>query len=222
MVTGTGTDIGKTIATAALAACYVARGQRVAAVKPVQTGVEPGESGDLEVVGRLGGAHTLLELARLPEPLAPDTAARRAGVSLPSVGKTAKEIMRLSVDHDIVLVEGAGGLLVRLDQEGGTIADLALCVRAGGVEVAVVVVVSPGLGTLNHSELTVEALRARDLEPAGLIVGSWPPSPDLAERCNQSDLLRIGVPLLGRIPAASGRLETEQFLRFAPTWLEVP
>lgn len=219
VVTGTGTDIGKTIVTAALAACYVALDLRVAAVKPVQTGVGAGESGDLGVVSRLGGVHTLLEPVRLPEPLAPDTAARRAGVSLPGVDRTAKDVVQLSEGHDVVLVEGAGGLLVKLDEDGRNIADLALCVRAGGVEVAVVVVVSPGLGTLNHTELTVESLRARDLNPAGLVVGCWPASPDLAARCNQEDLLRIGVPMLGRIPAASGALESGEFQRLAPTWL---
>ena len=72
VVTGTGTGVGKTVVTAALAAI----GGRVAAVKPAQTGVLPGEPGDLDVVVRLGGAVTTYEAARLAEPLAPDTAAR--------------------------------------------------------------------------------------------------------------------------------------------------
>ena len=73
-VTGTDTDIGKSIATAALA---VLAGDSVAVVKPAQTGVAPDEPGDLAVVGRLSGVTTLHEGVRLPEPLAPTTAARR-------------------------------------------------------------------------------------------------------------------------------------------------
>lgn len=222
VVTGTGTDIGKTVVTAALAAAATAAGRRVAAVKPAQTGVGPGEPGDLAVVQALGGAATVLEPVRLPEPLAPDTAARRAGVALPSVADTAARIGQLTVDHDVVLVEGAGGLLVRLDGDGGTIGDLALAVRSAGVPVAVVVVVAAGLGTLNHTELTVEALRARALEPAGLVVGSWPPHPGLAERCNLADLARIGVPVLGRIPAGAGGLDPAQFRAAAAGWLPPP
>jgi dethiobiotin synthetase len=222
VVTGTGTDVGKTIVTAALAARATADGLRVAAVKPAQTGVQADEPGDLAVVQRLGGAHTVVEPVRLPEPLAPDTAARRAGLALPAVQDTAARVVELADTHDVVLVEGAGGLLVRLDADGGTVADLTLAVRAAGVEPAVLVVVAAGLGTLNHTELTVEALRARDLEPAGLVIGSWPAEPGLAEHCNLEDLSRIRVPLLGRIPAGAGHLATEVFRAAAPRWLTSP
>lgn len=222
VVTGTGTDVGKTIASAALAAAYAAAGRRVAAVKAAQTGVDASEPGDLQVIARLAGVRTLFEAVRLPEPLAPDTAARRAGVALPTVTETAEQVVRLAGAHDVVLVEGAGGLLVRLDDRGGTIADLANTVRASGRAVAVVVIVTACLGTLNHTELTIEALRARNLEPAGLIIGSWPASPDLAERCNIEDLLRPGVPMLGRIPAGAGGLDPLTFRSLAPTWLPGP
>lgn len=220
VVTGTGTDVGKTIATAALAAAATGAGRRVAAVKPVQTGVTRDEPGDLDVVRALGGVDTVLEPARLPEPLAPHTAARRAGVALPPLAGTAARVVDLAAGHDVVLVEGAGGLLVRLDEHGATIADLALAVRGAGVEVAVVVVVGAGLGTLNHTALTVEALRARALEPAGLLIGSWPVAPGLAERCNLDDLPRAGVPVLGLLPAHAGALAPEVFRSSAPRWLQ--
>lgn len=222
VVTGTGTDIGKTIVTAALAASCTASGLGVAAVKPVQTGVRPGEPGDLSVVQTLGGAETLVEPVRLPDPLAPDTAARRAGTALPPVRDTAARIVALARTSEVVLVEGAGGLLVRLDHQGNTIADLALAVRAAGLPTAVVVVVAAGLGTLNHTELTVEALRTRGLQPAGVVIGSWPADPDLAEQCNLDDLPRAGVPVLGRIPAGAGQLSPAQFRAAAPGWLPPP
>lgn len=222
VVAGTGTGVGKTVVTAALAARFRASGASVAAVKPAQTGVGPGEPGDLDVVRGLGGADHVLEPVRLPEPLAPDTAARRAGVALPPVAATAAAVCGLTRAYDVVLVEGAGGLLVRLDGGGGTLADLALYVRAAGVDVAVVVVVAAGLGTLNATGLTVEALRGRALEPAGLVVGCWPAEPGLAERCNLEDLPRSGVPLLGRVPEGAGRLAAEQFRAAAAGWLELP
>uniref|UniRef100_UPI0024538FC0 ATP-dependent dethiobiotin synthetase BioD n=1 Tax=Nocardia farcinica TaxID=37329 RepID=UPI0024538FC0 len=81
LVTGTSTDVGKTVVTAALTALARAEGLAVAVCKPAQTGVAPGEPGDLAEVRRLAGPVPTLELARYPEPLAPDTAAGRGGAS---------------------------------------------------------------------------------------------------------------------------------------------
>ena len=128
----------------------------------------------------------------------------------------ADRIRVLAEFHDTVLVEGAGGLLVRLDTEGGTLLDLAES-WPRRVPVEVVVVAAAGLGTLNHAELTVGALRARGLEPAGLVIGSWPADPDLAERCNAEDLPRVtGVPVLATIPAGAGRRRARRVPRAAP------
>jgi dethiobiotin synthetase len=214
VVSGTGTEVGKTVVTAALAALARARGRTVAVVKPVQTGVGPGEDGDLAALRRLSGVEDLHELARFAEPLAPATAARRAGLEPPAVATLATEIRRLG-DRELVLVEGAGGLLVRFDHEGGTLADVAALLEA-----PVLVVVGAGLGTLNATALTCEALRARGLACAGVAIGSWPAHPDLAERCNVEDLPRYaGVPLLGRMPAGAGGLDPAAFLAAARTGL---
>lgn len=210
VVTGTGTEVGKTIATAALA---VHGADDVVVVKPVQTGVTADRPGDVDVIRYLSG-RPAIEVIRLPEPLSPDTAARRAGVSLPSIDAHAMRIRVLAAQHEHVIVEGAGGLLVRLDGEDGTLLDLAVTLEA-----AVMVVVPPGLGTLNHTELTVRALRSRGIEPAGLVIGSWPRKPELAERCNLRDLPRVtGVPLAAVIPEGSGELTPEQFTRETPGW----
>ena len=203
LVTGTGTDVGKTMVTAALAGAALAEGQRVCVVKPVQTGVGPGEPGDVaEVVRLLGSAAAGLvthEFVRLPEPLAPQAAARRAGVALASIGEHAERIAALVAEFDLVLVEGAGGVLVRLDAGGGTLADLAGLLRPTGV--GAVVVTGVELGTLNVTELTVEALRHRDGPVLGLVIGRWPAGPGTVERGNLVDLPRLtGVRLLGLIP----------------------
>jgi dethiobiotin synthetase len=87
------------------------------------------------------------------------------------------------------------------------------------VRTELVLVAAAGLGTLNHAELTVGAARARGLEPAGLVIGSWPHSPGLAERCNADDLPRVtGVPLLATIPEGAGALDREAFAAAAPGW----
>ena len=107
-------------------------------------------------------------------------------------------------------------MLVLLDTEGGTLLDLA-----DELDARVVVVSSAALGTLNHTELTVAALRTRGIEPTGLVIGSWPSEPGLAETCNLHDLPRVtGVPLLGSIPAGAGALTREEFTRQSPHWFE--
>ncbi len=213
VVTGTGTGVGKTIATAALA--VVSPGP-VTVVKPVQTGVGDGSPGDAEVVHALTGS-SVEEWTRLDEPLAPDTAARRAGVQIPQIDEYVERLAPLATADGTTIVEGAGGLLVRLDTEGGTLLDLA----AALAPVEVIVVVASGLGTLNHTELTVSALRSRGLEPRGLILGSWPAEPDLAEQCNLEDLPRVtGVPLRAVIPEGAGAMTREAFIGAAPEWFK--
>jgi dethiobiotin synthetase len=210
VVTGTGTGVGKTVVTAALAALAVADGRRVAVVKPAQTGVVAGEPGDLDEVRRLVGDHpglTTVELARYPDPLAPATAAARAGRAPLTMPEVADAVTRLSVGHELVLVEGAGGLLVPLGPTF-TLADLAVRLAA-----PVLVVASAGLGTLNHTALTTEALDARGLRCPGILIGDWPGEPDLAAECNLTDLPAVaGAPLLGRLPSGAGRLAPGEFL----------
>lgn len=218
VVTGTGTGVGKTVAAAALAV-RAARTGSVVVVKPVQTGVGPGsaEVADADTIHALTGC-AVQELTCLEDPLAPDTAARLRGVRIPPVAEHADRVRVLAEFHDTVVVEGAGGLLVRLDTDGGTLLDLAAELSAEGV-VDVVVVTTAGLGTLNHTELTVAALRARGFEPSGLVIGSWPAEPGLAETCNRDDLPRVtGVPLLACLPAGAGSLGREEFRARASGW----
>ncbi|WP_330456483.1 dethiobiotin synthase [Streptomyces sp. NBC_00820] len=215
VITGTGTEIGKTVTTAAVAAAALAAGRSVAVLKAAQTGVRPDERGDADEVARLAGGVTAAELARYPEPLAPGTAARRAGMPPVHPHEVAEAAAKLATEHDLVLVEGAGGLLVRFDDAGGTLADAAALLGA-----PVLLVAPAGLGTLNSTELTSRELRSRDVELAGVVIGSWPDSPDLAARCNVADLPEVAAaPLLGAIPAGAGTLPPADFRAAAPGWL---
>ncbi|PKV99205.1 dethiobiotin synthase [Nocardia fluminea] len=211
LISGTSTDVGKTVVTAALAAAAQAAGRTVAVCKPAQTGVAPGEPGDLAEVTRLTGVTRTLELARYPEPLAPDTAARRAAMPMLALSDTVAAVESLA-DADLVLVEGAGGLLVRMGEF--TLLDLAQKIGA-----PVLVVAAAGLGTLNHSELTTRALAAAGVPCAGLVIGSWPTDPDLASRCNRDDLPRVTeTPVVGVIPAGAGHWDRARFTAAAPSW----
>jgi dethiobiotin synthetase len=223
LVTGTGTDVGKTVVTAALAAVARARGSDVAVVKPAQTGLEPGEPGDVDVVRRLVGDEVVThELVRLRDPLSPEAAARHEGVRLPPVAQHAKRIGQIAGETEVVFVEGAGGLLVRLDERGGTLADLGTGLRYKGVGCGVVLVASAGLGTLNTAALTAEALAARSLPLLGVVIGSWPADPGLADESNLIDLPRVtGAPLWGRIPEGAGRLSRADFLEGVRTWFDL-
>lgn len=211
-VTGTDTGVGKTVATAALATAFAAGHRSVAVFKPVQAGTEDGD-GDVDVVRRLTGIDDVHEGIRLRDPMAPVAAAARSGVRLPPLSSHCATIRRLAAHHDIVLVEGAGGLLVALDEEGHTIADLAGATSAG-----VVVVCRSGLGTLNHTALTLEALRHRGSVVAGLVIGAWPRRPDLVDRANRQHLAGLAEPILGAVPDGAGRLSRSRFRRLAPRW----
>ncbi|MBB4777153.1 dethiobiotin synthase [Actinomadura livida] len=208
VVTGTCTGVGKTVVTAALAAVAATRGASVAAVKPGQTGARDGEPGDLDAVRRLAGLDDVHEFARFPDPLSPAAAARRAGVPPVRLPEVAERVRELSGDRRLVLIEGAGGLLVRYDDEGNTIADLARWLGA-----AALVVARPDLGTLNHTALTLEAMAHRGVQLAGVVIGEWPADPGLAMRSNIRDLETIAArPLAGALPAGAGALDPAEFL----------
>ncbi|GAA4233187.1 dethiobiotin synthetase [Streptosporangium album] len=211
VVTGTDTGVGKTVVTAAVASLARERGASVAVVKPAQTGVAETEPGDLDDVIRLAGVTSTFEFARFPDPLSPAAAARTSGLPPLSLTRAAARIGELAESHRLVVVEGAGGLLVRFDEEGATLSDLARMLSA-----PVLLVTRAALGTLNHTALTLEAMAHHGLEPAGVVIGSWPAEPGLAERCNVADLEMLAArPLAGALPAGAGTLDRESFARTA-------
>jgi dethiobiotin synthetase len=228
VVTGTGTGVGKTVTTAALAACGLRAGQRVAVVKPVQTGVRPDEPGDLAEVHRLTGLLDLHEYVRYAEPLAPATAARRLGLAGPDLGGLAGRIAALA-DRDLVIVEGAGGALVRFNDQDEGMVELIGAVQAlvrspsgdaEGPGVEVVLVTAASLGCLHDAAATARALDACGPAPHHLVVGDWPAEPGLAERCNLQDLpLYGGAALRGVIPHGAGALPPPAFAEHAAGWL---
>jgi dethiobiotin synthetase len=214
VVTGTDTEVGKTVATAAVAAVLAGAGRRVTVFKPTQTGVAPGESGDVAEVERLSGVPGS-EGVRLPAPMAPRAAAALEGAALPAFADHVDAVRRLSAGHDHVLVEGAGGLLVELTDAGETLADLA----RGLPDVGVVLVVRSSLGTLNHTMLTREALGHRRIRQLGVVIGAWPEDPDVVEVTNREHLAGLPEGLLGAVPAGAATLAPDTFRARSGSWL---
>ena len=192
LVTGTDTGVGKTVVAAALVLAARAAGQRAVGFKPVETGVEDGDA-DAALLARATGHPESLAapLLSLAEPLAPAVAAARAGVDVDPEELEHRVRALRDKRYDTIVVEGAGGVAVPLTW-GYTALDMA---RHLGL--AAVVVARPGLGTLNHVWLTVEALVARDVTVAGVILNGRGDPPDLAETTNPDALAR----LLPRVPS---------------------
>ncbi len=213
LVTGTDTGVGKTITTAALAAVLHGQGRSVAVYKPCQSGAAAGDSDTAEII-RLAGAVTAETGVVLREPLAPVAAAAVDGTPLPRLATHAGRVRELAGSHDHVLVEGAGGLLVELDSDGGTLADLGSLLAA-----AFVLVARPALGTLNHTALTLEALETRDLQVLGIVLGSWPGKPDFLHHSNRQVLHSLRAPFLGALPERASELSPAAFRAEAADWL---
>jgi dethiobiotin synthetase len=166
----------------------------------------------------LSGVTELAALARYPQPMAPRAAAELAGLALPSRDEALRFIRSVDRPARLTLVEGAGGLLVELADDGVTLRDLAVDLGA-----PVLVVTSAELGTLNHTALTLEALAAQALSCAGLVIGSWPAKAGDIENSNRCALARL-APVRAALPARAAALNTAEFAAMAarafdPAWV---
>jgi dethiobiotin synthetase len=209
-VTGTDTGVGKTRVAAAIARSMVEEGRRVGVLKPVATGAMRVEEGwtceDAEVlVEAIGGGVGRERVTPIvyEEPLAPPVVARRLGTPLEFgtiLDATRAALAWWAERAEIVVVEGVGGLLCPI-AERATVADLAIA-----LEFPLVVVARRGLGTLNHTLLTVEAARLRGLRVAGIVLnGDRPTTDPIAEATNADELARRldGVAVLAELPHAA-------------------
>lgn len=209
-VTGTGTGVGKTIVAAALCAALGDRGAAPLASKPLLSGLDDAPAApwphDHELLAlAAGGAADDIAPARFGPAVSPHLAARLVGQQLTvdvivagiRARYEAAEITAASAPT--LIVEGAGGLLVPVNDEGATMADLALALG-----LPLVVAAHPGLGTINHVQLTLEAARSRGLQVAGVVLTPWSTEPSLIESDNRAFLTQaVGAPVVG-LAAVSG------------------
>ncbi len=201
-VTGTGTGVGKTILSAVLLAALAAGGERVSAHKPVVTGVDdpPGEwPPDHELLARVAGM-TPEQVAplRYGPAVSPHLAAELAGerrIDPERIVATAQDALRSADARGaVMIVEGVGGLLVPL-AEDFTVRDLAA--RLG---LPLLIAASPGLGTINHTLLTLAAARAAWLEVRAVVLTPWPERPAAMEVSNRATIARLGDVEVATLP----------------------
>lgn len=195
-VTGTDTEVGKTVVAAGIARALKRRGIDVGVMKPVASGGEPNE--DAAMLAEASGSGDPMEEINpicLPEPLAPTVAARRCGRSI-DLRKVWDAFRSLSDRRKFMVVEGVGGLLVPL-AEGITVADLAK-----GMDLPVLIVGRTGLGTINHTLLTVVAARGCFLRIAGIVLNQTVDTPwGVSEETNAGEIeTHSGARVLGVLP----------------------
>jgi dethiobiotin synthetase len=201
-VTGTDTGVGKTILSAALLAAMSAAGEPVRAHKPVVTGLDEPSEGDWppdhELLATAAGM-TSEEVSplRYGPAVAPHLAAQLAGEEIDPACLVARARRAGEVDVSLI-VEGVGGLLTPLADDYA-VRDLAVAVA-----LPVLVAARPGLGTINHTLLTLEAARAVGLDVRAVVLTPWPAEPSVLERSNRETIARLGeveVAGLGHVPS---------------------
>lgn len=188
-VTGTDTGAGKTVVAGAIAAALHARSERVAVWKPVVTGLdEPAGDwpADHELLARAVGANPArVTTATFGPAVSPHLAAELADRML-SLDVLARAARAAAADADVLVCEGVGGLLVPFGDF--TVRDLAVALG-----LPLVVAARPGLGTINHSLLTVEAARAGGLDVRAVVLTPWPDEPSVMQRSNRATIERLGA-----------------------------
>jgi dethiobiotin synthetase len=203
-VTGTGTEVGKTVVAAVIARTAATRGRSVAVFKPAVSGLDEldGEEADHELLRRAAGSRQADdEIApyRYGPPVSPHLGAELAGepIDPERLRTTAREA---GVAADFLVAEGVGGFLVPLT------ADYLVRDLARDLGLPVVIAASPGLGTINHSLLTIAAVRAVGLDVAAVVLTPWPAEPDEVESSNRSTIAAaasVPVNVLPRIDLAA-------------------
>jgi dethiobiotin synthetase len=203
-VTGTDTGVGKTVLAAAIVAALRATGATVRVRKPLITGLDdipdPDWPHDHQLLASAAGCRAdEVALRSFGPPVSPHLALELAGEEL-DLEELARTVRAAGEDADALVVEGVGGLLVPL-AERLSVRDLA---RELGLPL--VIAARPGLGTINHTLLTLEAARSASLPVAGVVLTPWPATPEMIERSNRETIQRLGsvpVATLPWIPSAT-------------------
>ncbi|HEX5713455.1 MAG TPA: dethiobiotin synthase [Solirubrobacterales bacterium] len=199
-VTGTGTEVGKTVVAAVVAQTLAREGKRVAVFKPAVTGLEEEGETDHALLRRAAGSsQSDAEIApyRFDPPMSPHLAAALADVEI-DPERLRRAARDAAASADAIVCEGVGGLLVplacRVTRPIAEKGDTPYLVRdlAADLGYPLVVVAPPGLGTINHTLLTLEAARSAGLEIASVVLTPWPEEPSEIERSNRETIAALG------------------------------
>ena len=197
-ITGTDTGVGKTVVAAALAIALRKKDVNVGVMKPLQSGPD----GDADILIEAAGVdddRSLVVPYELEEPVAPTLAARLENVEIDL--KVIKDAYhQLSNNHEIMLVEGAGGIMVPVVEKGTDsylFSDLA-----AELKLKTIIVARAGLGTVNHTLLTIDHARSKGLQILGVIINGYPQNPGLSEKNNPQMIESLsGVPVISTLPS---------------------
>jgi len=195
-VTGTGTEVGKTVVAAVLARSLKRQGSTVAVFKPAVTGLdEPGETDHALLRRATGSEQSDDEIApyRYGPPASPHLAAAEAGDEI-EPERLRAGVRAAAEAADVLVCEGVGGLLVPLSS-GYLVRDFA-----AEVGVPLVIAASPGLGTINHTLLTLEAARAARLTVAAVVLTPWPEQAGAIESSNRETIESLGDVTVNVLP----------------------
>lgn len=196
-VTGTGTEVGKSVVAAVIARTAVAAGRSAAVFKPAVSGLDESGESDVDLLWRASGSGQSDESIapyRFGPAVSPHLAAELAEVEI-SRERLLEAAGEAGTGADVLVCEGVGGLLVPLNSEY-LVRDL--CVDLG---YPVVIAASPGLGTINHTLLTLEAARGAGLEVRAVVMTPWPPRPSEMERSNHETVQALGRVEVEVVPA---------------------
>lgn len=200
LITATDTGVGKTVLAATICSVLRARGQQVAAAKPVVTGLaepEPGTPADHVLLASCTGQRPEDVCGWTFGPaLSPHLAARLADTPLDPAALEASIRAAAPVDGTLV-VEGVGGLLVPFDDQGYDVRALAVALG-----LPVVIAARPGLGTINHTLLTIEAAWSAGLDVRGVVLTPWPEDPSPMEQSNRATIAALGDVTVSTLPRA--------------------
>jgi dethiobiotin synthetase len=203
-VTGTGTEVGKSVVAAAVCAALARRGERVAAFKPAVTGLDE-PTGDWPpdhelLAGAASAGQSPADVAphRFGPPVSPHYAAELAGETI-EPALLVEAARAAGMGADALVCEGIGGLLVPITS-GYLVRDLAV-----DLGLPVVVAATTGLGTINHTLLTVEAARAAGLGVAGVVMTPWPADPAPIEASNRAMIEDLGGVWVSGLPPTAPR-----------------
>lgn len=195
-VTGTGTEVGKTVVAAVIARTLAADGKRVAVFKPAVTGLDEPAETDHSLLRRASGSkQSDEEIApyRYGPPASPHLAATIAGEEI-EPARLMTSAHAAAAGAEVLVCEGVGGLLVPLSRDY-LVRDLAL-----ELALPLVIAASPGLGTINHTLLTIEAARAARLEVAVVVLTPWPEEPSRIELSNRETIETLGKVTVETLP----------------------
>jgi dethiobiotin synthetase len=201
-VTGTDTEVGKTVVAGAVCAALAARGERVAAFKPVVTGLDepagdwPRDHELLASAASAGQTPEQVAPLRFGPPVSPHFAAEQAGEPIEPLA-LARDARAAGEGVDALVCEGVGGLLVPLSP-GYLVRDFAL-----DLDLPLLVAARPGLGTINHTLLTVEAARTGGLEVAAVVITPWPDEPNGMQESNRRTIESLGSVRVCGLPWAT-------------------